>query len=305
MDFRKRLTYGNILFAVLACLLWSTAFVGVKVGLRYAKPLSFAGIRFMISGLLLIPFTGGFHRYYKTVRINFRAIIKVAILQTFIVYALFYTGMTIVSGALAAIVIGSNPLITAIVAHYHMDGDRMTVPKTLSILLGILGIVIIGISRRPWSISGLPEFFGVIILLLSTTSGAFGNVTVAKDKRNIHPIIFNSAQIFLGGLFLLLISLPLEGLPHFDQPSEYYVALAWLSMLSAAAFSIWFTLLKKPNIKVSSLNLWKFIIPVFGALWSWLLLPNEHPEIFTVTGMICVALSIVSYNICMIRQSCD
>lgn len=32
--------------AILACLLWSTAFVGIKIGLEYTTPMQFAGTRF-------------------------------------------------------------------------------------------------------------------------------------------------------------------------------------------------------------------------------------------------------------------
>jgi drug/metabolite transporter (DMT)-like permease len=69
-----------------------------------------------------------------------------------------------------------------------------------------------------------------------------------------------------------------------------------LSFLSAAAISIWYTLLKRPGVKVSSLNMWKFIIPVLGAILSWLILPNENPTLIAIIGMVLVALSLVVLN---------
>ena len=83
-------------YAILACFLWSTAFVGVKIGLRYSKPLSFAGIRFIISGLILLPFCGNIFSYISIVRRNFRTIALTGVFQTFILYYFFYTGMTMV-----------------------------------------------------------------------------------------------------------------------------------------------------------------------------------------------------------------
>ena len=41
--------------AILACLLWSSASIGIKIGLPYTSTLQFAGIRFFISGLLVLP----------------------------------------------------------------------------------------------------------------------------------------------------------------------------------------------------------------------------------------------------------
>jgi drug/metabolite transporter (DMT)-like permease len=294
------MTLRRIGAAIFACLLWSTAFTGVKIGLKYAPPLGFAGIRFTLSGIILMFLAGGIKNYITVLKNHLNIILKVAFFQTLLVYSLFYTGMTIVSGALAAIVIGSSPLNTALVAHFTMHNDRMTWQKTISIAIGILGIVIIAISRKPWSMDGLIEFLGIMILLASSFSGAFANVLVAKDKKAVPPLILASAQLFIGGLALMIISIPLEGFLAFQTfPLEFYLALLWLSILSAAAFTIWFSLLKKPGVKVSDLNLWKFIIPVFGAILSWIILPDESPSLFPVIGMICVTLAIIAYYYCV------
>lgn len=301
-----KLPLKYILLAVFACLLWSTAFVGVKIGLQYAQPFGFAGIRFMISGLILLPFTGGIRRYFSIIQTNFRRILSLAVIQTFVAYAFFYFGMTLVPGALAAIVIGASPLIFALVAHLLMHDDKITLPKLASMLIGFAGVAIIGVSRQPWQSAGLPEFIGIFILLAGSSFGAIGNVLVAKDRERIPPLILNSAQLFIGGFFLLLLSLLFEGSLIKSYPMEYYIALMYLSILSAVAFSIWFYLLKKPGVKVSSLNFWKFIIPVFGAVIVWIILPDEQPELAAIIGMVFVALSILSFSLCnMVSKNCD
>jgi drug/metabolite transporter (DMT)-like permease len=46
---------GNTTFwAIIACLLWSTAYAGIKIGLQYDTPFHFAGVRFIISGMIII-----------------------------------------------------------------------------------------------------------------------------------------------------------------------------------------------------------------------------------------------------------
>ncbi|GBC63627.1 EamA family transporter [Desulfonema ishimotonii] len=286
------------LLAILACLLWSTAFVGVKIGLRYSEPLSFAGIRFMLSGLILVPFWWKKRPSAGTVSSHFRGILSVSFFQTTLLYGLFYAGMTRVSGALAAIIVGASPLIAALAAHFFMPDDEMTPAKGLSLCIGMAGVLIISISRNPWTASAGPgEFLGILLLVLSGVSSALGNIVVARDRHHTDPVFLNSAQIFLGGVTLFLISLPLEGLPRLIQPPAYYGALLWLALLSAVAFSLWFMLLKRPGVRVSELNLWKFIIPVCGALLSWIILPGESPRLVPVIGMICIAGAIVLFNL--------
>ncbi len=293
--------YKIFLLAILACLLWSTAFVAVKIGLKYSSPFSFAGFRFMLSGLVLIPLCGKITDMFKTVWANFSTILKLAVFQIFILYGIFFYAMTFISGALVAIVIGSSPLITAIVSHYLMKDDEMTWPKSASLFLGIFGVIVISISRKPWTGHGLKEFMGILLLLMGSVSSALGNIMVAKDKK-VNPIILNASQIFIGGFLLFLLSLAVEGVPLMIYSIEFYFALGWLVVISAAAFSIWFILLSTPGVKVSELNIWKFIIPICGAVLSWLILPDESPKLMPVVGMIFITVSIVLFNIAAINE---
>ncbi len=173
----------------------------------------------------------------------------------------------------------------------------MTLKKTACIFLGVAGVAIIAITRKPWTPDGLTELFGIFLLMLGTVASAYGNVLVAKDTNHIPPVMLNSIQILVGGMMLFALSIPPEGLPPADLPAEFYLALVYLSVLSAAAFSIWFILLKWPGTKVSELNVWKFIIPVSGAALSWWILPDESPTMVQVAGMVCVAVSIFAFNL--------
>lgn len=282
--------------AIIACFLWSTAFAGVKIGLQYMTPLQFAGIRFFISGLLLIPLYGKLKLYFKYLRDNLRFVLLVAFLQTVLMYSLFYTGLNMVPGALGAMVIGSGPLFAAIVAHFAMSNDKMNIKTTSGILLGIVGIVIINYGRQATGIAGATELLGVFILIANNLVSGIYNVVVMKSKRQIPALVLSSASLWIGGLVLFLISIPVEGL-HFQKfPVVFYLSLSWLSFLSAAAFAIWFTLLKRPGVKISYLNTWKFIIPVLGAVLSWLLLPNESPDVYAIAGMVVVASAMLVMN---------
>ncbi len=293
----KRIITSTTFLAILACFLWSTAFAGIKIGLPYTDPLNFAGLRFILSGLFIIPFTGSLRNYFKVVSKNILFILKVSLFQTFILYSLFYTGLNMVSGALAAIVVGSSPLFASLMAHFMLHNDKMTWKNALSISSGLIGVVIIALSRSKFSLSEGSEFWGLIILIVANISGNFGNIIVVKAQKKIPPLILNSAQIMIGGLFIFFLSIPIEGFEVKIYPTPYYISLIYLSFLSASAFSIWYILLNRPNIKISYLNIWKFIVPVSGAALSWLLLPDESPETITIVGMLVICLSLILLNL--------
>jgi drug/metabolite transporter (DMT)-like permease len=282
--------------AILACLLWSSAFVGIKLGLPYTSPLQFAGTRFFISGLLVLPVA----RYYnpgllRVFRKHWRFILLMGILQTFLQYALFYTGIDKVPGATGAIVIGSGPLFIAIVAHFFMPGDRLTSGKLLPILLGFSGIVLVSLGRNGAAASEI-QLIGILILIGNNVISGISNVIIASDKRNVPPLALSSGSMIIGGLMLLLFSFPVEGIDLSPKPAEYYFSLAWLSILSAVAISVWVTLLKIPGVLVSNLNLWKFLIPVSGAMLAWLILPGESPDPLSVGGMVVTGAALIILN---------
>jgi len=286
------------LLAILSCLLWSTAFAGVKIGLQYATPLQFAGIRFFMAGMLVLPLAHRYNpRYFKIVRENLRLILLFAFLQTFLQYTMFYTGINMIPSAVAAILIGSQPFFIALVANFIMPGDRMTLGKTLVILGGILGVVLVSFGKDPQSATGHIAVAGILLMLGINVLSGFTNVLVAREKKMIPPLVISSASMIIGGAGLYLFSLPLEGFHWGFKPPIFYLSLGWLSLLSAVAISIWITLLKRPGIVISDLNLWKFLIPLFGAVFSWILLPGERPQALTILGMIIISFALVFSNL--------
>ena len=293
----KKVISHTYFLAIIACLLWSTAFAGIKIGLQYTSPMQFAGLRFFIAGLFIIPLTRNFGHFLKAIRSNFGLIFRVSLFQTIILYSLFYWGISLVPGAIAAILIGSQPLFAALVSSAMQKNDKLSLPKLLTISLGIGGIVLIAYHKGWGSDNGIQQVLGMGILILANISSGIGNVFVSKQKGKLPSTILSAWQMALGGLTLFIISLFFEPFAGFNQPAAYYISLGWLSFISAAAFTIWFMLLQRPQVLVSDLNIWKFIIPIFGAILSWALIPDEQPEWIPILGMLIIGFSLVLYSI--------
>jgi drug/metabolite transporter (DMT)-like permease len=283
--------------AVVACLLWSSAFAVIKAGLQYTTPLQFAGLRFMLAGLMILPFCGNFSIYLRNVFDHRRTVLLVAFFQTTLLYILFYPGLNMLPGAIGAIITGSQPLIIAVAAHFVARSERMTVRRMFSILFGIAGVVIISLNRGEMTLSAGSQFLGLVLLLFANISSGIGDIVVSRHRARIPPLTLTSSQLFLGGLVLFLISIPVEEGQGRSYPALYFGSLLWLSFLSAASYSIWFTLLKREGVAVSDLNIWKFLIPVSGACLSWALIPGESPELSAVAGMFCIALALLILNV--------
>lgn len=287
---------NTIAWAIITCLMWSTAYPFIKIGLQYSTPLFFAGSRFTLAGLMILPFTIRPKEYVRMIIKNKGLAIWVTILQTLINYILFYIGMDKVPGALGAVIVGAQPIVTAIVSRIMIRDERFTLAKVVTIVFGLMGIVLVSVGRQKFNFGAPGEIAGIIIIFIANISTATSNVLVSKNGRNMNPMVLSSFSLLIGGIIIFIISLFFEDVPSKpDFPLNYWLVLIWLAFMSAFTFSVWYTLLKRPYVRVSELNLWKFIIPVFGAILSWFIVPGEEPDWVIITGMAIISLSLIYF----------
>ena len=278
---------------IIACVLWGSAFAGAKIGFEYASPIYLSGMRFTLAGLLLLPVLIIKKIDIKGSLKHWKFMFLFAVTQTFLQYGLFFLGLNKVPGAVSAIIIGTGPLFIAIMAHFALDDDKMTVRKIIAIIMGLLGIIFISLAQGNAS-SDNPSFYtGVGLLVMSNIVGSYTNIMVVKKKSyNISPYLLTAFANFVGGIMLLLASFIIEQPELKVYPIKFYAALLWLAFIPAAAFSLWYGLLQKPNVKVSELNMWKFLIPVSGCILSWLLLSNENPNVSSIIGILIITVAL-------------
>jgi len=284
------------ILAFIACLLFSTAFVNIKIGLEYITPGWFAGIRFFLAGLIIVPFLPNKRTLLKEALIHWKIIVITAFFMTFLQYSLLYLGVNRVDGSIAAIFNGSSPVFVVIMAHFFMPNDQFSKRKFIISILGIAGIILITFQKLYISNIGLSYLIGILLLILVNISSSIANIIVAKKSSLSNPIALSSLQLILGGIMLLIYAFIVEPLPTTIYEPVFYYSLGWLIMVSAIAVSLWIYLLQQPGEKVSSLNIWKFVIPVFGATWNWLLIKNDKPDTYSVIGMTLISVAIILNN---------
>lgn len=274
--------------AIIACILWGSAFAGAKIGFQYVDPIYLSGLRFTLAGMMLFPVILVKKIDFSGALKHWKFMLLFGFVQTFLQYGLFFMGLSKVPGAISSIIIGAGPLFVAIMAHFTLKNDKMTLRKAIAISTGIVGVSVISIAEGKISADNPSFYVGIGLLLLSNIIGSYTNIMVVKKKEAaISPLALTAFANFTGGIMLLILAFIVEKPEIKTYPAEFYIALLWLAFIPAAAFSLWYGLLQKPGVKVSELNMWKFITPITGCILSWLLLPEEYPTIISVTG-ICI-----------------
>lgn len=286
----------NIL-AIVASLIWASAFPAAKVGFEYLPPMFLSGVRFMFAGILLAPFIIGRKVDWSVFKDQWKYLLFFAFFQTFLQYSLFYAGLIIVPAAVGAIIVGLGPIFVAILAHLFLGmRDRLSVRKVFAMALGFAGVIFISISTS--ELTQVKPFFywGVIALVLSCLTGSITNIIIARRKVQLDNVALNSISCFVGGIMLLIFALMTEQKEIAlikPLPPSFYIAMLWLSGIPAVGFSIWYFLLSRPNISVSEINIIKFLIPVFGVILSWIIVKGESFNMETLIGMVVIAAAII------------
>ena len=132
------------------CVLWSLSFPVAKLALIDCPPLLLLTIRFVIAGALMIaiavavaPGPG------LAQQLGWRGgaiLAGLGVLNNACYLGFSYLGMHLMPAGLMALIVSANPVLTAVLAATFM-GERMTVRRTVGLVMGVAGVAVIVESR--------------------------------------------------------------------------------------------------------------------------------------------------------------
>jgi len=284
--------------AIVTCLLWGSSFVPTKTGLQFMNaPLQFAGYTFVLAGIFMMPWAKVGKHYIRQVVDNFGIMLKVAIFSISILYGSYYTGMKLTDSSVASMIVGCQPFFVAILAHLSLKNERFNTRRLIGLALGIIGIFVV--SWPDFSniqITGFASALGIILIIIDCLSAAYGNIVVSQiDFSKVDIKVLNSAASLLGGLILLVFAFPIEGVAVLPKEHDFYLSLGAMVFITVVTTIIWMRLLSRKNVEVSSLNMWKFILPLVGSLESWLFLKGDNPNVYSIAGLIVITASLLIF----------
>lgn len=281
------------IFAVFCCLLWGSAFPGIKTGYKifsieasdYASQIVFAGTRFFLAGLLaLIIGSVGERKILIPEKHSFSKIIILSLFQTSLQYFFFYIGLANTTGVRGAIIGGANVFIAIIIAALIFRQEKLTARKAIACIIGFAGVWIVNTDG---STLKLNMNFGDMCMLISTVSYAISSVLIKKYSSSHNPVMLSGYQFMAGGITLALTGYLMGGEISFSGAASAGIIL-YLAFVSAAAYSLWGILLKYNT--VSAVTVYSFSTPVFGALLSSLFLKGENAQLLNFKYIIALLL---------------
>jgi drug/metabolite transporter (DMT)-like permease len=279
---RRMLIYLSLV--LLFCFAWASGFTAAKLAIRTSPPAIFGGVRFLITGALLLGYAAW--RGELRGQIPWLPLCGLGLLNQAGYQGLAWEGMGTVSAGLATIVASLNPILIAAVAA-PLLGERLHWRKILGLLLGFAGAVFVVRHRIASNGEDLGGIALVVGALLSLVAGTLAFKWVAPA---VSLAVAVGVQAATGGLVLLVLGLTFEDRQLLVMGPAFWMTMAWcVLVMSVGALLLWFWLLRHGT--ASNASALHFLIPPIGLSMSWAVL-GERVSPFDLIGVVPVALGI-------------
>jgi drug/metabolite transporter (DMT)-like permease len=270
-----------ILLALLVTFLWSTSFILIKWGLAEIPPLTYAGLRYMLAFLCLLPFA--FTNKNKTViksldkkdwyKLSLYGLLFIAITQ-----GTMFMGLLLLPAVTVSLWLNFSPLIVALMGIFFLR-EYPTILQWGGAFLFIVGILT---YFFPISLSE-SQGIGLLVMTLGVLANSSSSVLGRDINRSgkLNPLVVTVISMGFGSIVLLTVGISVQGLPPISTQNIIY--LLWLAIVNTAvAFVIWNYTLRTLTAMESSIINGTMLIQI--AILAWIFL-GEGISLQEIIGM--------------------
>src|SRR5256885_5835649 len=271
---RPKPGWGVPLAWITLCVVWSSTWLAIKVGLRDLPPVSFVAIRFLIAIVVLLAVSIGRARLLPKAR-DYVVLGVTGILMFAVNYTLLFWAELHVSSGLAAVLQATIPIFGMLFAHWMLPDEPLRLQKFAGALIALGGVAVI--CGRLLGFNGPLAFWGGVAVIVGAASAAFANVVVKARSMQLAPAMLAAWQMIFGVAPLLLLGFVVDGNPaRFHWTPTSIFCLLYLAVIgSALTFLLLYWLL--PRLTVAQLQSISLITPPGAVMLGWLLGGETFP----------------------------
>lgn len=278
--------YAPVIFVCL----WSTGFLGAKLGLPHAEPFTFLSLRFAIVLMILLPIGVFFVKETPSIKQVLHCFVVGILLHGAYLGGVFFAIAQGMPSGLSALIVGQQPVITllfsAILARQLPEGIVI-----LGFALGFAGVFLVllpqFLNQEAITAISLSSIIASILALFGISAGTVYQKTFVKNVDSVVGLMFQyfAALIVLGILSILTESQTIV------WDAEFVFALVWLIfVLSLGGVGYLMFLIERGSVaKTSSLF---FLVPGITALVAHIVF-DEPLGIHVIVGFALAAISVI------------
>lgn len=278
-----------VLQALFVTFLWSTSWIVIKIGLEDIPALTFAGLRYVIAFLVLLPYaihSRGINSFRKLSRKTWIQLAALGILLYSVTQGAQFLSLFYLPTIYSSLLLSFTSILVAILGVFLL-AERPGWLQWTGAILYIVGVIVF---FYPLSFPK-SQVLGLIIAGVGVLANAFSSI-LGRDvnrKQELDPVAVTVVSMGVGSIILLATGIMFQGLPKLSWKN--WVMVLWLAVInSALAFTLWNRSLRTLRAMESSIinNTMLFQI----ALLAWIFL-DERLSWQQVTGILLAALGTI------------
>jgi drug/metabolite transporter (DMT)-like permease len=284
--------WKTLLAFAIIYLVWGSTFLAIRIGVQEVPPLTLAAMRFLAAGLILYLWVIWRGERSPTLR-QWGSAFLLAVLIFVMDYGLLFWAELRVPSGVAAVMLATIPLFTALSEIIILRTQRLTFPLALALSIGIAGVVVL--VSRSLGLGGPPvDRAGAAALIVAAMSWSLSSALTRKLPLPESKVMSAGVQMLAGGVLLALTATMLGELGHF-HPSEISVK-AWLSLAyliiagSVIAFTAYVWLIHHQSL--TKVGTYAYVNPVVAVLLGYFV-GDEPLGLRTMLGTLCVLVSVL------------
>jgi drug/metabolite transporter (DMT)-like permease len=285
---------GAVLRALLVTFLWSTSFVLVKIGLKDIPPFTFAGLRYTLAFLCLLPFALCPAHLQAIRRLEaryWRYLIILGLLYYTVTQGASFFSLRYLSSATISMLLNFTTIVVALMG-IPLLMERPTAPQWTGVLVNVFGVAI---YFYPVSFPA-DQVMALVVLVVGVIANAGSSILGRRINRegDISALAVTTVSIGVGAVVLLITGLLIESLPRLGL--VHWAIIGWLAVVNTAfSFTLWNRTLQKLNAVESSIINNTMLIQV--TVLSWLFL-GESLTWKEIVGLALAGIGVLIFQLC-------
>ena len=266
---------------------FGSSIVFARTALQEIGPYPVTVLRFGIASaayLITLPLLK--KKFFKDLKL-IRDVSVVGVVGTGLPLLLFYFSLLYVSSGILAVLLATLPMFTALLAHFFIATERLTIRLLGGLLISLIGVIILIASKS----NGLTEDFsitGPLIGLVGVLMAAVGAVYTKVKLSKQDPLVVSASQTVAAFIFVTVFVLAIGKWELGSISLGGWIAIFYNGMVgSYIAFWLTFILIKKFGATASSLV--GYVMPVVSATLGAVMLD----EVITLTFIFVACLILV------------
>jgi drug/metabolite transporter (DMT)-like permease len=263
---------------LVVAIIWGLGWVAGRVAAREISPFTAGWVRYIIAVGCFLVFLKITKQWILPNKKQWKLIIMIGFLSTFLYQAFFMYGMKWTAAGDASLMITFNPLFTAILAVPFL-GEKFDKRLASGLFLAVSGVAVLAWYSPNVDIPVNERLLGDALIGLSALSWACTTILMKKAMTGedamspLHLTVWSSVAGLAIQTPAVLWEFSQVGFPT-DASVEAWSWLAFLAIFSTVLSYVWFADgIRK--IGASKTSFYVYLVPIFGIFSGWLLLDEK------------------------------